>query len=112
MKVLIQQGNDWTDGNYLIKQTSPAQPEQYDMLDKEGSIVGYFRLRHGTYTVEYPDVCGEVLVCAYPQGDGCFDCLEREYWITLGYLKIIQTIGGEAISKIISDNLTRIPEIF
>lgn|SRR5574343_452731 len=83
---------DWTDGYYLLKQTCGACPEQYDMLDPDGNTVGYFRLGHGIFRVEYPDVNGKEVLRVQPVGDGIFKDCEREYWLTLGYLSIINAI--------------------
>jgi hypothetical protein len=35
-------------------QTCPACPEQYDAVDETGQQVGYLRLRHGRFRVDYP----------------------------------------------------------
>lgn len=85
--------DDWTDGKYILKQTCGACPEQYDMLDEEGNTVGYFRLRHGSFTVEYPDVRGILVYNANPDGDGIFEDYEREYYLTMGYLSIIKELN-------------------
>lgn len=94
MKRILEQCelDNWTDCTYVLKQTCFACPEQYDMLDKKGNIVGYFRLRHGNFTVEYPDVGGKLVFNAKPDGDGIFEDYEREYYLTLGYLAIINEI--------------------
>lgn len=85
--------NDYTDGEYTLKQTCGACPEQYDMLDKQGNTVGYFRLRHGSFTVTYPDVGGKLVFRANPEGDGgMFEDYEREYYLTLGFLAIMHEI--------------------
>lgn len=57
--------------------TCTACPEQYEVLDGQGNEVAYLRLRHGHYTVSVPDVGGEVIYEAFPQGDGMFDDDER-----------------------------------
>lgn len=89
--------NDWTDGKYTLKQTCGACPEQYDMLDEDGETVGYFRLRHGRFTVEYPDVGGKLVLRANTIGDGLFDGSERMYWLTAGYREIIKEIQNEKV---------------
>lgn len=93
MKHILQQiGDNWTDGYYTLQMTCDACPEQYDMLDPEGNTVGYFRLRHGTFRVDYPDCGGYTTLVGNPQGDGLFEDHEREYWLTLGCLSIIKEI--------------------
>lgn len=64
-----------------LKMTCGACPEQYDAYCN-GAMVGYLRLRHGTFTVEVPDVRGELVFHAEPEGDGMFESDERE-----GYLR-------------------------
>lgn len=91
--------DDWTDGDYLLKQTCLACPEQYDMLDKEGNTVGYFRLRHGHFRVEYPDCGGKEVFSASPDGDGLFENYEREYYLTLGYLSVLHEIKLNGIQN-------------
>lgn len=49
--------------------TCSACPEQYDVEDKDGNMVGYVRLRWGSLTCEYPDVSGEYIYHA-SIGDG------------------------------------------
>lgn len=58
-----------------------ACPEQYDARDSQGNYIGYLRLRHGRFTVEYPDVGGKLVYSASPAGDGIFDDAEREYYL-------------------------------
>lgn len=61
--------------------TCGACPEQYDaFIDDEQ--VGYLRLRHGRFTVEYPDVRGRLVYSVSPEGDGIFEDQEREKYLT------------------------------
>ena len=60
--------------------TCYACPEQYDAF-VDGEQVGYLRLRHGEFTVEYPDVYGKLIYEAEPEGDGLFSDNEREYFL-------------------------------
>lgn len=53
-------------------------PEQYDAVDQKGKMLGYLRLRWGNFTVECPDVWGELVYEAQPEGFGCFEDDERE----------------------------------
>ena len=62
---------------YRVVLTCFACPEQYDVHDDEGNIVAYFRLRHGTFSVQCPDVGGEVVYTAQTKGDGIFEDDER-----------------------------------
>lgn len=64
----------------VLRQTCPACPEQYDAYD-DGSLVGYLRLRHGRFTVSYPDPGGVLIYEAYPRGDGIFVRDEREEYL-------------------------------
>jgi hypothetical protein len=63
--------------------TCGACPEQYDVYD-DGVKVGYMRLRHGVFTVEVPDACGELVFRGSPRGDGMFRDDERERWLKQG----------------------------
>lgn len=58
-------------------QTCGGCPEQYDAI-YNGEIVGYLRLRHGYFSVEYK---GELVYEATPNGDGIFEYTEREYYL-------------------------------
>lgn len=53
----------------LFCKTCDASPEQYDVYNNYGDIVGYVRLRWGNLTCEYPDVGGELIYEA-SIGDG------------------------------------------
>jgi len=72
--------------------TCGACPEQYDAF-YEGKYVGYFRLRHGDFSVEYPDAEGECLLFEHPEGDGMFNAEERQDCLTRGCLAILQRMG-------------------
>lgn len=65
----------------LVK-TCGACPEQYDAFDKSGKQIAYLRLRHGSFTVECPDVGGELVYSVCPNGDGMFDDNERSGYLS------------------------------
>ncbi len=65
---------------HLFK-TCQACPEQYDAL-YSGRTVGYLRLRHGNFRVECPDIGGEEVYQANPEGDGMFEDNERNFYLT------------------------------
>lgn len=48
-------------GKYYFYLTCSACPEQYDVIDTEGKILAYVRLRYGKLKVYVPDVGGELL---------------------------------------------------
>ena len=60
-----------------FKLTCPSCPEQYDVFDSDGKIVGYIRLRYGSLYCEYPDVGGEEIYYA-EVGDGWCGNFESE----------------------------------
>ncbi len=63
-----------------LVQTCGACPEQYDAF-MDGEKIGYLRLRHGFFSVEYtPDE--ETVYTANPKGDGCFEPDEQEAYLT------------------------------
>jgi hypothetical protein len=45
---------------HRLQMTCGACPEQYDLLDEDGNMVAYFRLRWGHFYVSVPDAGGEV----------------------------------------------------
>ena len=66
---------------YKLELTCTACPEQYDVYDNEGNQVAYPRLRHGSFTATCPDVGGEQVFHAYPEGDGIFNDNERLHFL-------------------------------
>jgi len=80
-------------------QTCGACPEQYEAFVKdffsedEKKQVGYLRLRHGFFYVDYPDCGGERIYDANPDGDGCFSCDERESFLNKAKESILDKIN-------------------
>lgn len=64
-----------------LVQTCGACPEQYDAFIGDEKV-GYLRLRHGYFSVEYPHCGGSLVYEAYPNGDGLFEDHERKYHLT------------------------------
>lgn len=64
-----------------LDMTCGACPEQYDAYVGNRQV-GYLRLRHGIFRVDYPDCGEETIYTAYPKGDGTFHPDEREYYLT------------------------------
>lgn len=75
-----------------IKLTCGACPEQYEVF-KEGEQVAYYRLRHGEFTVDYPNCSGETIYEAEPNGDGTFDEDERVIYLTRAMRKVLEKIS-------------------
>lgn len=71
-----------------LVQTGGACPEQYDAFF-EGKEIGYLRLRHGSFTVEYPGVGGQLVYSAAPEGDGSFEDHEREHYLNAAKLALM-----------------------
>lgn len=68
---------------YSVVMTCGACPEQYDVF-LEGKMVGYIRMRHGTFTVDSTGDNTTHLFSAYPKGDGCFqNDEERQFYLDL-----------------------------
>lgn len=78
---------DYSKYNVKLVKTCGACPEQYDMY-LDGEELGYFRLRHGGYSVEYLPT-EEQVYYAHPKGDGLFDDDERDYYLKKGIKAII-----------------------
>jgi hypothetical protein len=74
-----------------LEQTCDACPEQYDAYlgDKQ---VGYLRLRHGYFRVDYPDCGGKTIYEAETNGDGIFESDEREFHLNKAKEAIIQEL--------------------
>jgi len=77
-------------GYELIK-TCGELPEQYD-VKKDGEQVAYLRLR-GCFTVECPDVGGELVYQAEPEGDGIFKECERNVFLWLAIRAVDKWYG-------------------
>lgn len=73
---------------YRLHLTCFACPEQYDVFDSQGNQVAYFRLRHGTFRADVPDVGGETVYTANPMGDGIFHTEERVKYLTEAILAV------------------------
>lgn len=84
--------NGWT----LIK-TCYACPEQYDLLDADNNMRAYFRLRHGCFTVNCPDVRGTLVYeSAESEGDGIFEDTERAVFMTRALMAVEAYYAKEA----------------
>ena len=82
------------DGLKLIR-TCFACPEQYDVLDENHNVVGYLRLRHGFFRVDFPHCGGETIYEAHPKGDGVFEYDEREFYLTDAVTAIKEKLSEE-----------------
>ncbi len=69
-----------------------ACPEQYEVF-RGDQQVGYLRLRHGSFTVSYPDVGGEIIFQALPDGDGEFEDDERQHHLKAAVHAILDRIA-------------------
>lgn len=61
----------------ILIRTCNACPEQYDALNEQNETIGYLRLRHGTFTVECPDVGESEVYTKETLSDGIFEDDER-----------------------------------
>jgi hypothetical protein len=77
---MTQQDEVEIDGLRLML-TCSAYPEQYDVF-KGDQQVAYLRLR-GHFTVEMPDVGGDLVYEATPEGAGSFEDFERRHFLTV-----------------------------
>ena len=75
--------------------TCAACPEQYDAFYK-GKQVGYLRLRHGEFRVDFP-TCGDetIFYSEEMQGDGMFEDDEREHFLTEAKKAIVEKLKEE-----------------
>lgn len=81
-----------------LKMTCGACPEQYDVF-KDGQQIAYYRLRHGEFTVDCPDVNGELIYSAEPNGDGIFDDNERFVYMTKALRIVLKKMDSDAQSS-------------
>lgn len=79
---------DYQSNGITLKLGCGACPEQYDAVDEDGYQLGYLRLRHGRFTVECPDVGGDLVLKGYPTGYGQFTTEERARWLDEAIAKI------------------------
>jgi hypothetical protein len=73
-----------------------ACPEQYDAFVGERQV-GYFRLRHGDYRVDYPDAHETTIYKGWPMGDGEFMDDERDAFLAAGVTAIQARLEREGI---------------
>jgi hypothetical protein len=88
--------------------TCGACPEQYDAYVSEDGVdrqVGYLRLRHGAFRVDYPDCGGKTLFSANPKGDGAFDDDEREHYLKMARWAIAAEENGERFIDFVLDGI-------
>lgn len=82
-----------------LVRTCGACPEQYDVFLGE-EYIGYMRLRHGWFRAEYK---GTIVYQARPDGDGCFECGERDGYLNEACLAIMGAhVWGMNRSKLYS----------
>ena len=72
--------------------TCGACPEQYDAI-YQGKTIGYLRLRHGYFSVDYSDCGGETVYSANPKGDGIFESEERDFYLNKARKAITNSFG-------------------
>lgn len=89
---------------YRLVLTCFACPEQYDVHDDEGAQVAYIRLRHGTCSVQCPDVGGEIVYTAKSKGDGVFYNDERMKHLYAAVLAVQEWQIRERYKPIKEDN--------
>lgn len=70
-----------------LKLTCASCPEQYDAY-KDGKLVGYLRVRHGSFTVRCPDVDGVIVYHSGAKNGGNLGDTER-YGKLMSALKAI-----------------------
>lgn len=89
-----------------FRKTCDCSPEQYDVFDSDGHLVGYVRLRWGGLSCQYPDVGGEDIYCA-DIGNAWTGCFENEqqrtYHLSRIANKILARINRERFGMSESD---------
>ena len=80
--------------NIELIQTCSACPEQYDAF-LNNKKVGYLRLRHGYFRVDYPTCGEEIIYDAQPMGSGSFESSERDFYLEEAKKAILNKIKEE-----------------
>ena len=78
-------------GDIILEMTCGACPEQYEAF-LDGKQVGYLRLRHGEFRVDFPDCGGETIYEVCPDGDGEFEDYERQKYLNAAKAAIIKKL--------------------
>ena len=81
-----------------LVRTCYACPEQYDVFFHDFQI-GYLRLRHGSFTAEYPNVGGALAYSGYPKGDGIFEDNERFFFLREAVDSLIQMHNRQILER-------------
>ncbi len=90
-KQLLEIEKMFDDSGLRLELTCSACPEQYDVFLK----VGYLRLRHGKFSVDYPDCGGETIYEAEPNGDGIFNKDERVKYMEEAMKAILKKLNKD-----------------
>ena len=77
-----------------IQITCYSCPEQYEVFRGEKQVA-YYRLRHGSFRVDYPECCGETIYEAEPDGDGAFESYERFNYLSEAMHAVLKRIESE-----------------
>jgi hypothetical protein len=80
---------------FELVMTCGACPEQYDVF-KDGTQVGYLRLRHGYFRADIPDCGGKCVYGAETKGDGIFEDNERMLHLTNAVDAIAKTLSASS----------------
>lgn len=79
----------------MLEKTGGMCPEQYDVYDINMKQVGYLRLRHGSFRVDYPNCGGDTIYEASPRGDGVFEDNERGFYIAEALQAIVKRMADD-----------------
>jgi hypothetical protein len=80
---MIELDRQFSHAGVDLRMTCGACPEQYDAFIGE-DLAGYFRLRHGFFTVQAHGPGGPYVYEAEPNGDGIFEPDERDGHLRAG----------------------------
>lgn len=91
-EILEEMSQPGTPVPVVLNRTCDACPEQYEVFRDERQI-GYMRLRHGYFSVSYPDHGGKEVYRAQPQGDDVFEDHERDFYLEQGLIALLEADG-------------------
>jgi hypothetical protein len=89
----------YSEEDITLNQTCGACPEQYEAFIGDRQV-GYLRLRHGLFRVDYPRCGDETIFECETEGDGIFDSDERDIMLRQAKLAILERIADRLKNKI------------
>ena len=82
----------------ILTQTSCGCPEQYDAF-YAGVQIGYLRLRHGYFRVDFPECGCETIYDTWKvKGDGIFTDDKRDRYLLIAKQRLLEKLIEEGLT--------------